>query len=90
MLPTPPDGDDALSIRRGVIVWSLFTAVALVVTGERDEIAPVDQIEKCLPQWNPDARLEIIKGADHFYGGRIQELKSSLSQYPIQGKKMSP
>ncbi len=48
----------------------------LVVTGDSDDIAPAAMIQKYLPDWNPTARLEIIKGADHFYSGHIEHLKS--------------
>lgn len=55
-----------------------INALKLIVTGSRDEIAPPDQIRPLYPQWNPDARLEIIEGADHFYGGFTDKLKSIL------------
>ena len=50
----------------------------LVITGDRDDIAPPDLIRASLPTWNPDARFEIIQGADHFYGGCIDQLESIL------------
>jgi len=50
-----------------------------VITGSRDDIAPVDAVKKMLPIWNPDARFEIIYGADHFYGGYLEQLESLLS-----------
>lgn len=50
----------------------------LVVTGSRDDIAPVSVIEKNLPLWNPEARFEIIDGVDHFYSGGIEKLKALL------------
>jgi len=53
----------------------------LVVTGSRDDIAPVAQIRDLLPTWNPDAKFEIIDGCDHFYFGHLRELKSILTRY---------
>jgi len=53
----------------------------LVVTGSRDDIAPVDHIRNLLPTWNPDAKYEIIDGCDHFYFGYLEKLKSILSRY---------
>ena len=50
-----------------------------VVTGNRDEIAPADVIEKIVPSWNPNARFEVIDGADHFYGGYLDHLEACLS-----------
>jgi len=49
-----------------------------VITGSRDDIAPVDAVKKMLPIWNPDARFEIIDGADHFYGGYLEQLESII------------
>ncbi len=53
----------------------------LVIAGSRDEIAPPELIETMLPNWNPGARLEIIEGADHFYGGHTGKLESILADY---------
>ena len=50
-----------------------------VITGNRDDIAPADAVKKMLPTWNPDARFEIVEGADHFYGGYLGQLESVLS-----------
>jgi alpha/beta superfamily hydrolase len=49
-----------------------------VVTGNRDDIAPANVIEKMISTWNPDARFEVIDGADHFYGGYLKQLESVL------------
>ena len=56
-------------------------SLKLVVTGNRDEFAPGDQINDMLAIWNDTAHLEIIPGADHFYGGHLETLKSILSTY---------
>ena len=53
----------------------------LVVAGSRDEIAPPELIKTILPNWNSKARLEIIEGADHFYGGHTGKLESILADY---------
>lgn len=52
----------------------------LVVTGSHDDIAPMGPVESALPGWNPQARFEIIKGADHFYGGYMTDLSSVLKE----------
>ncbi len=65
----------------GVIDFGHVTSMPclkLVVTGSRDEFAPVELIRKMIPAWNPDAHFEVIKGADHFYGGYSQELETVL------------
>jgi alpha/beta superfamily hydrolase len=53
----------------------------LVVAGSRDEIAPPELIQTTLPNWNSGARLEIIEGADHFYGTYTGKLESILTNY---------
>jgi len=58
---------------------SAMSDLKLVIAGSRDDIAPVDIIRKTLPVWNPDARFEVIDGADHFYGGYLGQLESVLS-----------
>jgi uncharacterized protein len=53
----------------------------LVVTGDMDDIAPPDIVERRLSGWSETARLEIIKGADHFYGHQMDRLKKILDNY---------
>ncbi|MBN1932639.1 MAG: alpha/beta hydrolase [Desulfobacterales bacterium] len=53
----------------------------LVVTGGRDEIASPAMIRKSLPQWNRQALVEVIEGANHFYEGCLENLKSILSNH---------
>jgi alpha/beta superfamily hydrolase len=53
----------------------------LIVTGSRDDIAPVELIKQSYPGWNPSAHFEVIKGADHFYGGYTEKLEAILSAY---------
>jgi len=51
-----------------------------VVAGDRDEIAPAHSIRNLVARWNPTAHFEVIKGADHFYLGRIDALHAALSR----------
>ena len=50
-----------------------------VFTGSRDDIAPPAGIEKHLASWNPAARFTVIKGADHFYSGLLNQLEDNLT-----------
>ncbi len=59
-------------------VVSAIPSLSLVVSGSADEIAPPDVIRKHLPLWNPDARFEVIQGADHFYGIHLEKLETLL------------
>lgn len=58
---------------------SAMKVLRFVITGSWDDIAPADAVKKMLPTWNPDARFEIVEGADHFYGGYLGQLESVLS-----------
>ncbi len=60
---------------------SALSCLKLVVTGSRDDIAPVDQIRALLPAWNPDALFEIIDGCDHFYAGYLERLQAILTSF---------
>ena len=55
-----------------------MNTLKFVVTGNRDDIAPADAIEKMMSAWNPNARFEVIDGADHFYGGYLKQLETVL------------
>ena len=54
--------------------------LSAVVAGSRDEIAPPDLIRPLMGQWNPDARIDIIDGADHFFFGFLDEVTRRLVQ----------
>lgn len=55
-------------------------ALSLAVTGSRDEIAPAEEIRSMLSSWNPEAALEIIEGADHFYWSHLDALQGVLER----------
>ena len=54
--------------------------LSAVVAGSRDEIAPPDLVRPLMGQWNPDARIDIIEGADHFFFGFLDEVTRRLVQ----------
>lgn len=66
-----------------------MNCLKLVVTGSRDDIAPVNQIRDLMPAWNPEAQFEIIDGCDHFYSGHLDKLQSILTQY-LESEKSDP
>ena len=72
IMVSPPVGFRAFEVE------SVMPCLKLVVTGSRDDIAPAAEIEKMLPRWNADARLEVIEGADHFYAGHFGTIESIL------------
>ena len=68
---------------------STLSCLKLVITGSRDDIAPVHQIHDLLPAWNPEAQFEIIDGCDHFYSGHLDRLQSILTRY-LKSVKLDP
>lgn len=54
--------------------------IKLVVVGDRDEIAPVDHIRELIAPWYSAPQVLVIEGADHFYSGRLDKLRSVLSR----------
>ncbi len=55
--------------------------IHLAIVGNRDDIAGYKTIEKLMPEWNPEATLRIIEGADHFYWGYTEELKAIIGEF---------
>jgi alpha/beta superfamily hydrolase len=66
---------------------NVLSCLKLVITGSRDDIAPVNQIRDLLPTWNPDAQFEVIDGCDHFYSGHLDKLKEILTSF-LQSRKI--
>lgn len=54
--------------------------LSAVVAGSRDEYAPPGLIRPLMGQWNPDACIDIIDGADHFFFGFLGEITRRLVQ----------
>jgi uncharacterized protein len=54
--------------------------LSVVVAGSHDELAPPELIRPLMGQWNPDARMDIIEGADHFFSGFLDEVTRRLAQ----------
>lgn len=50
---------------------------SLIITGEVDDIAPYNMLRELFKD-RKNAKLLLIKGADHFYWGKEQELYQSL------------
>jgi len=55
--------------------------LTLVVAGSEDDIAPPEMIRPMLESWNPGAAFEIVRGADHFFWGYLDQLKSLLTEH---------
>jgi len=60
---------------------SNLSRLKLIITGTRDDIAPVEMINQAYPGWNAEAQFEVINGADHFYMGYLDNLEVVLAAY---------
>jgi len=54
-------------------------ALHLIVTGDRDEIAPAHMVSTYRDQWNPAAVFKVLGGADHYYAGSIRTLEDAIA-----------
>jgi uncharacterized protein len=57
-----------------------ISSLKLVITGEKDDIAPPSTIKKLLATWNPDTVFRVLGNTDHFYGSSLPALKSILQE----------
>jgi alpha/beta superfamily hydrolase len=55
----------------------------LIVAGDRDEIGPLLDVQAMMAASEPPVTIVVIKGADHFYGGREEQLFRVLRDYPL-------
>lgn len=58
-------------------------SLRLVVAGDRDDLCPLADLENLLRYCQPPVDLRVVSGADHFFGGREDELFRILSDYPF-------
>jgi hypothetical protein len=54
-------------------------SLSLVVAGDRDDFAPVPALQTACRRWNPQAALEIMPGADHFFNGSWRTLENTIA-----------
>ena len=65
----------------GVMDFSVVGAIPglrLVVIGDRDPLAPQKVVAEALAGWSPEAQLEVVPGADHFFSGQLDRLRKVL------------
>lgn len=61
---------------------SLFgSKVKLVITGNNDDIAEPEGVRERVMNWNSEAVLRVIEGADHFYWGKAHAIKEIIREY---------
>ncbi|HSY64555.1 MAG TPA: alpha/beta fold hydrolase [Terriglobales bacterium] len=54
------------------------TKPKLFVSGDRDEFGPRAKMEKLVAELPEPKKLVIVEGADHFFEGRLMELRESI------------
>lgn len=55
------------------------SAALLVVTGDRDTFAPPAEVREHATRWQPQARLRVLPGVDHFYAHGLDSLATSVA-----------
>jgi alpha/beta superfamily hydrolase len=55
--------------------------LSLIVVGDEDDLAPLAAVEELCHRRQPPVDLRVVAGADHFYGGKEQELYRILQNY---------
>jgi hypothetical protein len=53
----------------------------LVVQGERDELVDVVQVRRWVAEFAPPPRLVVLGGAEHFFHGRLGELRAAVLEF---------
>jgi uncharacterized protein len=57
--------------------------LSLVVVGNEDDLCPLAKVEDLCRHRQPPVDLRVVSGADHFFGGREEELYRILQDYPL-------
>ena len=65
------------------------SAEMLVVQGDRDAFGPVDRLREAAVNWPPQARLEVIAGADHFFEQHLELLRQSVVSFFTRDEQTS-
>jgi uncharacterized protein len=53
----------------------------LFVSGDRDQFGPREKLEGLLRSFPEPKRLVIVEGADHFFAGRLRELREAIEAW---------
>jgi len=57
------------------------TRPTLFVSGARDQFGPRARLEELVASLPEPKRLLIIEGADHFFAGRLAELRKAIEEW---------
>jgi alpha/beta superfamily hydrolase len=53
----------------------------LVVQGDRDELVDAVQVRRWVDEFAPPPRLVVLEGAEHFFHGRLGELRAAVLEF---------
>jgi alpha/beta superfamily hydrolase len=53
----------------------------LIVQGDRDELVDVEAVRRWVAAYDPAPELLVLPGAEHFFHGKLVELRSGISQW---------
>jgi hypothetical protein len=53
----------------------------LLIHGSKDELIPVDRVSAWIERIDPTAELHVLRPADHFFHGKLTELKAIVLEY---------
>jgi alpha/beta superfamily hydrolase len=73
----------AVALPLGMIDPSALGAITkpiVLLTGDQDSYCPANHLAALAERLGPLARLKIIPGADHFFGGREHEITAALDE----------
>ena len=62
--------------------------IELVIVGTRDDFVDLNTLRATLRTWSPTAQLRVVEGADHFYTGKLAELREALREF-LEGREES-
>lgn len=60
----------------------------LIVQGDRDELVDAATVQAWAGAQRPAPQLAILKGAEHFFHGRLQELREAVHEFSVRAKQL--
>ena len=81
--PSDPGADRAIAVALSVAVMRTAISGAakpvLLISGDRDSYSPIDPLRAVAGDLGAGARVEVVAGADHFFGGYESSLSSIVA-----------
>lgn len=59
----------------------------LIISGDKDKLIQSEELQPVLDSFSHAPALEIVEGADHFWGGRESQLVKKVSQFFVENLK---